>query len=79
MKILWRTAKQAVRIMNDVPFEDHITPRYAKPWFIEISISLVSEEHNYSTRSGIFSQFFFFPIQSNKGILSYCHRQILLE
>ena len=69
MKIVWRTAKQAVRIMNDVPFEDHITPRYAKPWFIEISISLVSEEHNYSTRSGIFSTFFSSPF---KAIREFC-------
>ena len=79
MKILWRTAKQAVRIMNDVPLEDHIPPRYEKPWFIEISISLVSEEQNYSTRSGIFSTFFSSPFKSNKEILSNCHWQILLE
>ena len=79
MKILWRIEKQAVRIMNDVPLEDHTPPRFAKPWFLEISISLVSEEHNYSTRSGIFSTFFLPHSKNNKEILSNCHWQILLE
>ena len=73
---------KAIRIINDVPLQDHITPHYVNLGLLKFrdvvkmytclffydhlcdnkpcnfSISLVSEQHNYSTRTATFLQLF---------------------
>ena len=79
---LIRLQNKAIRIINDVPLQDHITPHYVNLGLLKFhnvvkmytclflydhlcdnkpcnfSISLVSEQHNYSTRTATSLQLF---------------------